>query len=121
MAGEAAPPAGGQDAATAKDYYFDSYAHFGEGTRESEEGRVVGRLTGVRPAVAHALLLALSSPGIHEEMLKDSVRTRSYQAASERNPKDGIRIDHNARIYSIAPQLAQILANTVARWPEEKK
>ena len=86
MAGEAAPPAGGQDAATAKDYYFDSYAHFGEGTRESEEGRVVGRLTGVRPAVAHALLLALSSPGIHEEMLKDSVRTRSYQAAIERNP-----------------------------------
>ena len=86
MAGEAAPPAGGQDAATAKDYYFDSYAHFGEGTRESEKGRVVGRLTGVRPAVAHALLLALSSPGIHEEMLKDSVRTRSYQAAIERNP-----------------------------------
>ena len=33
-----------------------------------------------------------------------------WKAASERNPKDGIRIDHNARIYSIAPQLAQILA-----------
>ena len=38
--------------ATAKDYYFDSYAHF----------------------------------GIHEEMLKDSVRTRAYQHAIERNP-----------------------------------
>jgi protein arginine N-methyltransferase 1 len=36
-----------QDEPTAKDYYFDSYAHF----------------------------------GIHEEMLKDTVRTRSYQTA----------------------------------------
>ena len=43
-----------------------------------------------------------------------------WKAASERNPGDGVKIDHNARIYAIAPQLADILANTVARWPEEK-
>jgi len=43
-----------------------------------------------------------------------------WKAASERNPGDGVKIDHNARIYAIAPQLAEILANTLARWPEEK-
>lgn len=42
-----------------------------------------------------------------------------WKAASERNPKDGVRIDHNARIYAIAPQLAEILANTLARWPDK--
>ena len=42
-----------------------------------------------------------------------------WKAASERNPTDGVKIDHNARIYAIAPQLAQILENTVARWPTE--
>ena len=39
---------------TSKDYYFDSYAHF----------------------------------GIHEEMLKDTVRTRTYQRAIMDNPND---------------------------------
>jgi len=43
-----------------------------------------------------------------------------WKAASERNPGDGVKIDHNARIYAIAPQLAEILVNTLARWPEEK-
>ena len=43
-----------------------------------------------------------------------------WKAASERNPGDGVKIDHNARIYAVAPQLADILANTLARWPEEK-
>ena len=40
-----------------------------------------------------------------------------WKAASERNPSDGVKIDHNARIYAIAPQLARILENTIARWP----
>ena len=47
---------------SSKDYYFDSYSHF----------------------------------GIHEEMLKDSVRTRTYQAAIENNPflfKDKVVLD----------------------------
>lgn len=42
-----------------------------------------------------------------------------WKAASERNPADGVRLDHNARIFAIAPQLAAILANTLARWPEK--
>ena len=41
-----------------------------------------------------------------------------WKAASERNPKDGVRLDHNARVYAIAPQLAQVLANTLERWPK---
>ena len=40
-----------------------------------------------------------------------------WKAAAERNPADGVKLDHNARIYAIAPQLADILANTLARWP----
>ena len=43
-----------------------------------------------------------------------------WKAASERNPADGVKIDHNARIYKIAPQLAEILKNTIDRWPEGK-
>lgn len=42
-----------------------------------------------------------------------------WKAAAERNPADGVKIDHNARIYAIAPQLAQILENTIARWPSK--
>eukprot|EP00033_Pygsuia_biforma_P000256 GCRY01000317.1.p1 GENE.GCRY01000317.1~~GCRY01000317.1.p1 ORF type:complete len:333 (+),score=44.77 GCRY01000317.1:144-1142(+) len=50
------------DQTTSKDYYFDSYSHF----------------------------------GIHEEMLKDSVRTNNYRLAIERNPhifKDKVVLD----------------------------
>lgn len=43
-----------------------------------------------------------------------------WKAASERNPADGVKIDHNASIYGIAPQLVAILANTLARWPAGK-
>ncbi len=43
-----------------------------------------------------------------------------WKAASERNPADGVKIEHNARVYAIAPQLAAVLANTIARWPEGK-
>lgn len=44
-----------------------------------------------------------------------------WKSASERNPTDGVRLDHNARVYAIAPQLTQVLANTLARWPEDGK
>ncbi len=56
----ATPPATAE--ATSKDYYFDSYSHF----------------------------------GIHEEMLKDDVRTKSYLNAIEQNKhlfKDKIVLD----------------------------
>ena len=42
-----------------------------------------------------------------------------WKAAAERNPADGVKIEHNARIYKIAPQLAQILENTLASWPDK--
>ncbi len=40
-------------------------------------------------------------------------------AASERNPGDGVRLDLNVRTFGIEPQLASVLANTLARWPKE--
>lgn len=78
-----------------------------------------------RPGLAHHYAHNSHHPEHHEngiagmdlldlvEMLCD------WKAASERNPTDGVKIDHNARIYTIAPQLAQILENTIARWPTE--
>lgn len=41
-------------------------------------------------------LIPLLSPGIHEEMLKDSVRTLSYRNAIQQNPhlfKDKVVLD----------------------------
>ena len=62
-AGAATPPGAPEvEDMTAKDYYFDSYAHF----------------------------------GIHEEMLKDTVRTTAYRDAMLNNPhlfKDKVVLD----------------------------
>ncbi len=41
-----------------------------------------------------------------------------WMAAARRNPADGVKLEHNVRVFGIAPQLASILANTLARWPE---
>jgi hypothetical protein len=41
-----------------------------------------------------------------------------WMAAAERNPSDGVKLDHNVRLFGIEPQLAAILANTLARWPK---
>ena len=38
-------------------------------------------------------------------------------ASAARNPGDGVRLDYNVKQFAIAPQLASILANTLARWP----
>ncbi|MBK1661507.1 hypothetical protein E2C05_23385 [Paracraurococcus ruber] len=38
-------------------------------------------------------------------------------AAAERHPADGVRLDINVERHGIEPQLASILANTLARWP----
>jgi hypothetical protein len=40
-----------------------------------------------------------------------------WMAAAERNPADGVKLDHNVRVFGIEPQLARVLANTLARWP----
>jgi hypothetical protein len=38
-------------------------------------------------------------------------------ASAARNPGDGVRLDYNVKQFAIEPQLAGILANTLARWP----
>jgi Family of unknown function (DUF5662) len=38
-------------------------------------------------------------------------------ASAARNPGDGVRLDYNVKQFRIEPQLASILANTLARWP----
>lgn len=53
---------------TSKDYYFDSYSHFGE------------RSMYIQSHVSHVI-----STGIHEEMLKDEVRTITYRNAMYHN------------------------------------
>jgi hypothetical protein len=41
-----------------------------------------------------------------------------WMAAATRNPGDGVKLAHNVQEFGIADQLAAILANTLARWPE---
>jgi hypothetical protein len=41
-----------------------------------------------------------------------------WMAAAKRNPQDGVKLDYNVELFSIGDQLASILANTLARWPE---
>ena len=43
-----------------------------------------------------------------------------WMAAAERNPDDGVRLAYNVRLFGIEPQLACILANTLARWPGKR-
>lgn len=40
-----------------------------------------------------------------------------WMAAAARNPTDGVRLDVNVAAFGIEPQLAAILANSLARWP----
>jgi Family of unknown function (DUF5662) len=41
-----------------------------------------------------------------------------WMAAAERHPADGVRLDINTVKFGIEPQLAAIIANTLARWPK---
>jgi hypothetical protein len=41
-----------------------------------------------------------------------------WMAASKRNPQDGVKLAYNVELFGIQDQLAAILANTLARWPE---
>jgi hypothetical protein len=40
-----------------------------------------------------------------------------WMAAAERHPGDGVRIAYNVGLFGIEPQLARVIANTLARWP----
>ena len=42
-----------------------------------------------------------------------------WMAAAERKPDDGVRLDYNFALYGIEPQLASVIANTLARWPAQ--
>lgn len=41
-----------------------------------------------------------------------------WMAAALRNPADGVKLAHNVALFGIKPQLAAVLANTLARWPQ---
>jgi hypothetical protein len=41
-----------------------------------------------------------------------------WMASAKRNPGDGVKLTYNVEKFAIDPQLAAILANTLARWPE---
>ncbi len=78
-----------------------------------------------RPALAHHYRHNRHHPEHHAdgvagmdlfdvvEMLCD------WMAAALRQPADGVKLDHNVKLFGIEPQLARILANTLARWPAE--
>ncbi len=44
-----------------------------------------------------------------------------WMAAAERKPDDGVKLDYNVRLFGIEPQLASIIANTLARWPAQSE
>ena len=39
-------------------------------------------------------------------------------AAAERKPDDGVKLAYNVRVFGIEPQLASVIANTLARWSQ---
>jgi hypothetical protein len=41
-----------------------------------------------------------------------------WMAAASRNSADGVKVGYNVQKFGIAPQLASIIENTLARWPE---
>ncbi len=43
-----------------------------------------------------------------------------WMAAAERNPDDGVNLGYNVRLFGIEPQLASVIANTLARWPRSR-
>jgi hypothetical protein len=44
-----------------------------------------------------------------------------WMAAARRYPADGVRLDLNVEKFGIEPQLAAIIANTLARWPSDRQ
>jgi hypothetical protein len=41
-----------------------------------------------------------------------------WMAAARRNPADGVKVAYNVAKFGIEPQMAAIIENTLARWPE---
>ncbi|CAI6008859.1 unnamed protein product [Closterium sp. NIES-65] len=70
---------------TSADYYFDSRVERGGGAEVPFSARPVGALS--KPPLIHdppfssLSVISLRRAGIHEEMLKDAVRTKTYEAA----------------------------------------
>jgi len=43
-----------------------------------------------------------------------------WMAAAEREPEDGVKLAYNLRLFGVEPQLASVIANTLARWPRAR-
>jgi hypothetical protein len=43
-----------------------------------------------------------------------------WMAAAERHPGDGVKLAYNVGLFGFEPQLASVIANTLARWPAPK-
>jgi Family of unknown function (DUF5662) len=41
-----------------------------------------------------------------------------WMASATRRPQDGVKLSYNTDLFGIEPQLASVLANTLARWPQ---
>jgi hypothetical protein len=83
-----------QDDHTSADYYFDSYAHFG--ARNTAVVKVYGHMLCLAASRAEQPLHIHAGTGIHEEMLKDGVRTNAYRNAIMHNMflfKDKVVLD----------------------------
>jgi Family of unknown function (DUF5662) len=82
-------------------------------------------LTRMKPALGHHYSANSHHPehygadGIAGMDLFDLVEMIcDWKAAANRNPADGVKLDHNINLFGIEPQLARILANTFKRWPD---
>ena len=88
---------------------------------EDRRGRVV--LTDaplVEGAVAAAVTAKLGLPldAVVREA-RSGLDAKATHLAGERKPDDGVKLAYNVRLFGIDPQLAAILANTLARWPRQ--
>jgi hypothetical protein len=82
-------------------------------------------LESIRPALQHHYAQNSHHPehyvgnGIAGMDLFDLVEMMcDWIASAGRNPGDGVKLSHNVELFGIEPQLASILANTLARWGE---
>lgn len=79
---------------TSKDYYFDSYAHFG--IHEGKLKRLKNTIHCYHLVVYTDLVLSLSHLFLKKEMLKDEVRTMTYRNSMYHNThlfKDKVVLD----------------------------
>jgi len=79
----------------------------------------------VAPAIAHHHRANSHHPEHHGpagvagmDLLDVVEMVCDWMAAAERHPADGVRLDLNVEKFGIEPQLAAVIANTLARWPK---